>query len=588
MFIFKRARPAASIRKNTAAQNAALARLDAFLDTATPQLVHFLRQMFQDQQAAITYKELREAWLDGYEQEIRQWQEDYAKFVEERLSPMWEIAMRNGAQQWIDRLKERGILVYDDSDHDVRSWLQRHTGEFIANIGEGTRQAIRSIVMHGQSEGWTADQMARTVRPCIGLTRPQAMANVRYQQSVYEALLEAHPRMREETAARKAQEAALKYAAKQHRLRADTIANTELAYAYNMGAHESVRQAMKQNLMGPCEKVWSTAADARVCERCKALSGKRVGFDEGFPGGNRMAGYAIVPPAHPRCRCAVVYEEISAPAIKPLKENPANGTIKPEKDAFVPAKTIKEANAYATDVLGIPRASYKGCDVETANEWNRGLKDSFDRFPELKKNFGFVGEAHERRELYKQRIQKWYEDELRKKYPHLHADNITEEAKKRATSWMRKTYTVSKTTYATSWNKISGNIDVHLSGVVVNKEYGKNSVYFLDCLARDVASKHHPEGCDTIRSVLDHEIGHQLDTLLGISKMAEVQKLIISLTNEQITTNLSRYSWKNGNSNPHREFIAEAWAEYCNNPNPRPIAKTIGELIESEYRKKFG
>ena len=91
------------------------------------------------------------------------------------------------------------------------------------------------------------------------------------------------------------------------------------------------------------------------------------------------------------------YVEISAPVIKPLNANPENGTMEPEKDAFVPAKTIKEANAYAMDVLGIPRASYKGCDVETANEWNRGLKDSFDRFPELKKNFGFVGEAHERR-----------------------------------------------------------------------------------------------------------------------------------------------------------------------------------------------
>lgn len=310
------------IRKNTAAQNAALARLSSFLDTSTPQLVYFLHQMFQDQQTAITYKELREAWLDGYEQEIRQWQEDYARFVEDRLSPMWEIAMWNGAQQYINRLKERGILVYDDSDQDVRSWIQMHTAEFVTNIGEGTRQAIRSIVMHGQNEGWTADQMARAIRPCIGLTQPQAMANLRYQQNIYENLLENHPRMRKDVAARKAQEAALKYAAKQHRLRASTIADTELAYAYNMGAHESVRQAMKQGLMGPCEKVWSTAADPRVCEKCRALAGKRIGFDEGFSDGKRSStGSTIVPPAHPRCRCVVEYVEISAPVIKPFNSN---------------------------------------------------------------------------------------------------------------------------------------------------------------------------------------------------------------------------------------------------------------------------
>jgi len=40
--------------------------------------------------------------------------------------------------------------------------------------------------------------------------------------------------------------------------------------------------------------------------------------------------------------------------------------------------------------------------------------------------------------------------------------------------------------------------------------------------------------------------------------------------------------------NPHREFIAEAWSEYCNNPEPRVLAKKIGELIESAYSRMFG
>jgi len=44
---------------------------------------------------------------------------------------------------------------------------------------------------------------------------------------------------------------------------------------------------------------------------------------------------------------------------------------------------------------------------------------------------------------------------------------------------------------------------------------------------------------------------------------------------------------KNNNKNPRRKFVAEAWAEYCNNAKPRPIAKTIGELIEREYKRKF-
>ncbi len=35
-------------------------------------------------------------------------------------------------------------------------------------------------------------------------------------------------------------------------------------------------------------------------------------------------------------------------------------------------------------------------------------------------------------------------------------------------------------------------------------------------------------------------------------------------------------------------MIAEAWSEYCNNPEPREIAKIIGETIEKEYKKKYG
>ena len=32
-------------------------------------------------------------------------------------------------------------------------------------------------------------------------------------------------------------------------------------------------------------------------------------------------------------------------------------------------------------------------------------------------------------------------------------------------------------------------------------------------------------------------------------------------------------------------MIAEAWSEYCNNPNPREIAQTVGEIIKDEYNE---
>lgn len=290
-----------------------LRRLDEFLDENVPELSRVLYRLFRDQQDAVTYEELREAALDGYEREILQWQEDYVRFVNTVISPAVLVAMKAGARQFEERL---GARLLDDSSRDVVAWLDAHGAEFVTNTTAETRAAIKTILYKGQAEEWTAAKMAQYIRPVIGLTRSDAAANAKYQQHVCDTLLTNHPRMTRESAERKAHEAALKYSAHQHRRRADTIANTELAFAYNRGAHESVRRAMKSGLMGTCVKVWSTAGTERVCSRCISLNGETIGFDEGFDikGRELYAGMHQTPPAHPRCRCAVKYVEVENPA----------------------------------------------------------------------------------------------------------------------------------------------------------------------------------------------------------------------------------------------------------------------------------
>lgn len=312
MFIFKRVRPVIKSSKET---QMVVERLEEFLNRESPQLVYWLYRMFQEQQNSVTYAELREAMLGGYEQQIYKWQEEYAKFINERLSPMWQMAIRAGASQLQDKFKE---FILDDSDRFLKDWMRRHTGELITVIGEDTRAAIKAILAHGQDEGWTAQQMAQAIRPCIGLTRPDALANNRYREHVRKTLLKENPGMRPDVADKRAYEAALKYGAKQHRARAEMIANTELAFAYNRGYHEGVRQAMAQGLMGPCEKVWRTAGTNRVCEKCLALDGKKIGFEESFniSGKELYQGMHQIPPAHPRCRCGVQYVEYAPPTRK--------------------------------------------------------------------------------------------------------------------------------------------------------------------------------------------------------------------------------------------------------------------------------
>jgi SPP1 gp7 family putative phage head morphogenesis protein len=161
-------------------------------------------------------------------------------------------------------------------------------------------------------DGVSADSLSHIIRPVIGLTKPQTLANLNYYNAVKEGLLRANPNMRESTAEKRARVAAAKYAGRQHRYRALSIARTELVTAYNHGAYGATKDAQEQGYIGDCKKTWLTADDELVCKICGAMDGESVNIDALFSIG------VLLPPAHPRCRCGVAYEEITEPIIPVL------------------------------------------------------------------------------------------------------------------------------------------------------------------------------------------------------------------------------------------------------------------------------
>jgi len=70
--------------------------------------------------------------------------------------------------------------------------------------------------------------------------------------------------------------------------------------------------------------------------------------------------------------------------------------------------------------------------------------------------------------------------------------------------------------------------------------------------------------------------------MLDLSKNEELKSLFRS-SKPNMKQDLSQYAAKN-----IAEFIAESWAEYVNNPTPRPLAKQVGDIMNAEYQKKFG
>ncbi|MBR0075475.1 MAG: hypothetical protein IJP96_06955 [Synergistaceae bacterium] len=106
-------------------------------------------------------------------------------------------------------------------------------------------------------------------------------------------------------------------------------------------------------------------------------------------------------------------------------------------------------------------------------------------------------------------------------------------------------------------------------------------------IAYSLKEKLSPEGCNTLKSFIDHELGHVLDYTLN--KAISNDSRIVKLYNKHMNATKESNKMKNVLSeyakNNRREFVAEAWAEYRNNPTPRPLATEVGKIIESFFKK---
>lgn len=315
-----RCKPRRLVKVKSKAQYEALHRLDSFLNSENPRLVRFLVRTWNDQQTAITYKELREAILHGdlAAEALEEWQQDYAVFFNRYLQPILSDASNAGAKE-LAAAALSGSDVYAPMLDGVDDWIEAHGGEWITQMTTEAHEAVSTLIQYAAGGNTTVDDLARVIRPTIGLNGPQSLANFRFfeetRRRLIRELLDKHPEMQVATAERqatkRAKESAVRLAARQHRQRAEMIAQSELAFAYNKGADNAVRNAMDAGLMPRMKKQWSTAADEAVCATCGALDGVEVEMDDEFNFGGKelYAGQKLTPPAHPRCRCALCYVE---------------------------------------------------------------------------------------------------------------------------------------------------------------------------------------------------------------------------------------------------------------------------------------
>lgn len=279
----------------------ALRKLRSFLDASEPRLVYFLVNLWKAQGDAITYKELREAILAGElaAEYLEEWREDYARFVTKYLLPEWEKAIAAAAAE----LKAtHPDWKYNPAADGVSEWMHTRAAEFVTSVSDTQIEGLRAVIYKAsQLHDMSVDELARAIRPMVGLYAAQSVANLRY----YETLIG------NGVSTKRARDLSIRYGARQHRYRAYMIARTEMAFGYNKGMYEGVKQAQRDGYVGEVKKIWCTAEDERVCSSCGALEGKEIALDDEFGYYTKLQyknpGIKRTPPAHPNCRCTTLY-----------------------------------------------------------------------------------------------------------------------------------------------------------------------------------------------------------------------------------------------------------------------------------------
>ena len=281
-------------------------KMRRFLDAKEPEFVYFLQTLWNNQQKAITYKELREAILDGYlsEKLMQEWYQDYSRFVIEKVAPMWQEAMKEANKAFTEVLGDK--YIFNPMQQGVVDWTNRRAAEFVTSVTNDQIKAMREVIKRAtQLHDMNVDELSRAIRPMVGLDWRQAIANENY----YNAMIESGLKPKE------ALERSIKYSARQNRHRGYRIARTELVFAYNQGSYYGTKQAQEQGLLGEVEKVWCCAADERTCDVCGSLDGVKIGIDDDFDFKTKLTDIGIkrTPPAHCHCRCSLLYREIAPP-----------------------------------------------------------------------------------------------------------------------------------------------------------------------------------------------------------------------------------------------------------------------------------
>ncbi len=176
---------------------------------------------------------------------------------------------------------------------NVVAAAEANAGRLVTQLTASSRAGLRQAVIDATKRGLSPDQLARELRPMVGLTKMQARSVALYREYLIKNNVTGTT-LKDRVAA---------FAAKKIRQRASAIAETELTDHANLGTLTGWRTAAKAKMLSSrARKMWM--ADSRACPICRSLDGQKRRLNELFSS-SRIRRSVQHPPIHTRCRCAL-------------------------------------------------------------------------------------------------------------------------------------------------------------------------------------------------------------------------------------------------------------------------------------------
>lgn len=297
--------------------------LDNVFSNRTPNAVRFLYNTWNAQTEAIKFQEIGNALKTGKVQPewIQMWEQDYSRYVVEKLRPDWNAAAEAGRRNIEGGiLDEFGFMEGSAAPVDFPGrwavdWMDTRGVDLAVSLTDVQRRAASTIITEfGVRQGLGERELARYLRPSIGLTPNHARAVGRFRNGLIEAAELTPGQINDKTNA---------YAFFLRQTRAKMIARTEMVWAYNMGQIDAVREYTANGWIPESlvvVKEWQTSPDERTCPWCLSLDGQIVGIEETYPGMTVKVPNTFAPPAHPNCRCAVNVLVVSQERLAELQQ----------------------------------------------------------------------------------------------------------------------------------------------------------------------------------------------------------------------------------------------------------------------------